>query len=65
MTPDKLLSVNAVAKRLQRTPETIRRYIRLGRLLAVRPPGDKRGGNYLIPESSLAKFVSVSCDILH
>jgi excisionase family DNA binding protein len=63
MTPEKLLSVNTVAKRLQRTPDTIRRYIRLGRLLAERPPGDKRAGNYLIPESALVKFLQSSSDI--
>lgn len=54
---DRLLEVSHVAQRLKKCPETIRRYIRRGQLIAVRLPGQGRGGNYLIPESALRAFL--------
>jgi hypothetical protein len=67
MTPqpdaDRYLEVAAVAKRLKKCPETIRRYIRRGLLPATRLPGTGRGGNYLIAESALQPFLhTTSCD---
>lgn len=59
---DRLLQVSQVAKRLKRCPETIRRYIRQGRLLAHRTPGGTRSGNYLIAESAIRQFLATSCD---
>ncbi len=59
---DALMVVSIAASRLKKCPETIRRYIRSGRLRAERPPGDKRLGNYLIRESAIANFLATSCD---
>lgn len=58
------LEVAAAAKRLKKNPETIRRYIRAGQLAAVRAPGGRRGGNYLISESALAHFLTTSCNMM-
>lgn len=57
---ERLFGVVVVAKRLKRCPTTIRRYIRTGRLLAIRGPGTTRGGNYRIPESSILDFLGTS-----
>lgn len=57
---ERLLHVAAAAQRLHRKPETIRKYIRSGRLRAHRPAATDvsvRGGNYLIPESALIEFM--------
>lgn len=62
---DPLLEVATVAQRLKKCPETIRRYIRRGVLVAVRLPGSGRRGNYLIAESALTAFLlshTTSCD---
>lgn len=63
MNHDRLLPLSAVAKRLKKCPETVRRYIRRGLLIADRLPGGTRQGNYLISESSLEKFLATSRDI--
>lgn len=62
---DRLLELAVVAKRLKRCPETVRRYIRSGRLRATRPPRSfgSRGGNYLIPESAVVEFLATSGNI--
>lgn len=57
---DPLLEVSVVAKRLKRAPETIRRYIRSGRLRATRPSAGRIGGHYLIAESAVAAFLSAT-----
>lgn len=64
MTEQRLFDVAQAAKRLRRCPETIRRYIRSGLLPAIRPPGPRRRGNYLIAEADLEKFLSTSHDNL-
>jgi len=60
-----LLELAIVAKRLKRCPETIRRYIRSGQLRATRAPmaDGSRGGNYLIPESSIDQFLATRDNI--
>ena len=60
---EKLLEVAVVAKRLRKCPETVRRYIRSGRLRAARAPGETRGGNYLVPESAVSEFLATSRNI--
>lgn len=57
---DPLLDVRTVARRLSRCEETIRRYIRRGILVAIRAPSPSRGGNFLIPESSVLHFLATS-----
>jgi hypothetical protein len=61
---DRLLDVQQAARRLKRCPETIRRYIRRGILKAGRPPiPGAKGGNYLIAETELARFLATSRDM--
>lgn len=62
---ERLLEIAAVAKRLKRCPETVRRYIRAGLLRATRPPNldGSRGGNYLIPESAVREFLTTLTNI--
>jgi predicted site-specific integrase-resolvase len=57
---ERYFEISALAKRLKKCPETLRRYIRAGKLRAVRAaPGiGTRGGNWLIPESALTEFLS-------
>lgn len=43
MTDDALLTVDQVADRLQANPETIRRWLRSGRLRGSRPGGTRAG----------------------
>lgn len=60
-----LLEVAVVAKRLKRCPETIRRYIRAGRLKATRPASKGvRGDSYLIPEASVRAFLATTSNKL-
>lgn len=59
-----LMQVSTAAKRLKLCQETIRRYIRTGKLRAVRTPGSKRLGNYLIPESALQEFLATADNIM-
>lgn len=59
-----MLEVKAVAIRLKKNPETIRRYIRRGWLRHERAPGDRRGGNYLIPESAITDFLATSRNMM-
>jgi excisionase family DNA binding protein len=55
---DKLLTVPEVAERLRAAPETVRRWLRQGRLRGVLPGGDRFG--YRIPESEVRRFLSGS-----
>jgi excisionase family DNA binding protein len=48
MAEDRMLTVDQVAERLQLGPETIRRWLRAGKLRGVRLGGTKAG--YRVPE---------------
>jgi len=50
-----LLTVHDVADRLKITPETVRRWLRAGKLRGLRPGGDKMG--YRIAEGELARLL--------
>jgi excisionase family DNA binding protein len=52
---DELLTVNQVAERLKLHPETIRRWIREGRLHAIKLVGRDRAG-FRIRESEVARL---------
>ena len=58
MNEENLLTVADVAKRLKVNNETIRRWLRQGRLRGVLLGGNKMG--YRIPESELRRLMSVS-----
>lgn len=55
MDEDRMLKVEEVAKRLQLAPETVRRWLRAGRLEGVRLGGTKAG--YRIPESEVWRLL--------
>jgi len=57
MTTDTLMTVNDVAKRLQVTPEQVRRYIRAGTLRASRL-GTGPKAKLRISDSALKEFLS-------
>jgi excisionase family DNA binding protein len=50
------LTVKEAAERIRSTPESVRRWIRQGRLVAFRPGGTKLG--YRIPEQELERFLT-------
>jgi excisionase family DNA binding protein len=52
---ERLLTVREVAERLRSAPETVRRWLRQGKLRGFRPGGTKLG--YRIPESELERFL--------
>jgi excisionase family DNA binding protein len=52
---DRLLTVDEVAERLRANPETIRRWLRAGKLRGVRPGGTKLG--YRVTEADLQAFI--------
>ena len=54
-TIDRLLTVPDVAGRLGLNPETVRRWLRSGRITGVRLGGDKAG--WRITERDLTKFI--------
>ena len=54
MTEQRLLTVREVAERLRASPETVRRWLRQGRLRGFRPGGTKLG--YRVPEGELQRF---------
>lgn len=60
MTEDRYMEVAAVAKRLKKCHETIRRYIKSGKLRAVRVAFGGRGSNWLIPESAVTEILTSS-----
>ena len=53
---DRLLTVPEVAERLRVTPETIRRWLRAGKLQGVLMGGDRSG--YRVRESEAARVAS-------
>jgi excisionase family DNA binding protein len=53
MSDDRLLAVATVAYRLQVTPETVRSWIRSGKLDAIRTPT----GRYRVPASTLTALL--------
>ena len=54
MSDQRLLTVREVAERLRSSPETVRRWLRQGKLRGFRPGGTKLG--YRVPESELQRF---------
>jgi excisionase family DNA binding protein len=55
MTGQHLLTVREVAERLRSSPETVRRWLRLGKLRGFRPGGTKLG--YRVSEDELQRFM--------
>ncbi len=58
MNDQRLLTVREVAERLRSSPETVRRWLRQGKLRGFRPGGTKLG--YRVPESELQRFINVA-----
>ncbi len=58
MAEERLLTVREVAERIRSSPETVRRWLRQGRLRGFRPGGTKLG--YRVLESDLQRFLSGS-----
>ena len=56
MGDDRLLTVKEVAERLRANPQTVRRWLREGRLKGVMPGGEKLG--YRIPESEVDRLLN-------
>lgn len=55
---ERLLTVREVADRLRSSPETVRRWLRQGKLRGFRPGGTKLG--YRVPESELQRFLRLA-----
>jgi excisionase family DNA binding protein len=53
---ERLLTVREVAERLRSSSETVRRWLRQGKLRGFRPGGTKLG--YRVPESELQRFIT-------
>jgi excisionase family DNA binding protein len=60
MNDQRLLTVREVADRLRSSPETVRRWLRQGKLRGFRPGGTKLG--YRVPESELQRFLRFAGD---
>jgi excisionase family DNA binding protein len=58
MTEPRLLTVREVAQRLRSSPETVRRWLRQGKLRGFRPGGTKLG--YRVAEDELERFIKLS-----
>jgi excisionase family DNA binding protein len=58
MSEQRLLTVREVAERIRASPETVRRWLRQGRLRGFRPGGTKLG--YRVPEGELQRFLTDS-----
>ena len=58
MNDQRLLTVREVAERVRSSPETVRRWLRQGKLRGFRPGGSKLG--YRVPESELQRFLDLS-----
>lgn len=56
MSEQRLLTVREVAQRLRSSPETVRRWLRQGKLRGFRPGGTKLG--YRVPEDELQRFIN-------
>jgi excisionase family DNA binding protein len=62
MSEQRLLTVREVAERIRSSPETVRRWLRQGKLHGFRLGGTKLG--YRVPEGELERFLAES-DQLH
>ena len=58
MNEQRLLTVREVAERPRSSPETVRRWLRQGKLRGFRPGGTKLG--YRVPESELQRFLRLA-----
>jgi excisionase family DNA binding protein len=58
MNEQRLLTVREVAARMRSSPETVRRWLRQGKLRGFRPGGTRLG--YRVPESELQRFIQLS-----
>jgi excisionase family DNA binding protein len=58
MSEERLLTVREVAERIRSSPETVRRWLRQGRLHGYRPGGTKLG--YRVAEGELQRFLAES-----
>ncbi len=58
MDDERLLTVAEVASRLRMNPETVRVWLRNGKLRGVMPGGDKIG--YRIPEAEVRRILGTS-----
>lgn len=56
MAEGRLLTVQEAAERIRSSPESVRRWIRQGRIKAFRPGGTKLG--YRIPEPEMERFLT-------
>jgi excisionase family DNA binding protein len=56
MNEQRLLTVREVADRLRSSPETVRRWLRQGKLRGFRPGGTRLG--YRVSESELQRFLA-------
>jgi excisionase family DNA binding protein len=56
MEDERLLTVKEVAERLRANPQTIRRWLREGKLKGVMPGGEKLG--YRIPAAEVTRLLS-------
>jgi excisionase family DNA binding protein len=56
MDDEELLTVKEVSARLKANPQTIRKWLREGKLKGVMPGGEKLG--YRIPESELRRILA-------
>lgn len=56
MTEERYLTVHEVATRVRVSEETVRRWLRSGRLHGIMPGGTKAG--YRVRETELARFLS-------
>jgi excisionase family DNA binding protein len=56
MEGEQLLTVKEVAERLRANPQTVRRWLRDGKLKGVMPGGEKLG--YRIPASEVTRLLS-------
>ena len=56
MSEQRLLTVREVAERIRSSPETVRRWLRQGKLHGFRLGGTKLG--YRVPEGELDRFLS-------
>jgi excisionase family DNA binding protein len=55
MAEERLYTVQEVAQRFKTTPETVRRWLRSGRLRGIRLGGTKLG--YRVAESEIERFL--------
>jgi excisionase family DNA binding protein len=56
MEDERLLTVKEVAERLRANPQTVRRWLREGKLKGVMPGGEKLG--YRIPTSEVTRLLT-------